>query len=167
MYVCWTLLLLFISYFFFSGRMNPEAQAPVQNNPVTFVQGTNLTSAGNFYRDSDNSQSMEEDGMKKSEVWVRGQKRPEFGNMEAEFGPQPSKMARMDVTQESKMNYGFEKRRIQFDIRRVIESGPFGKVVVFQSALTKEENPVCIIQRTASAAQMTSSFDFRIENNGV
>uniref|UniRef100_A0A161MQI0 Nf-kappa-b-repressing factor n=1 Tax=Triatoma infestans TaxID=30076 RepID=A0A161MQI0_TRIIF len=155
------------------ARIQPEQQTSGAKNPVSFVQGSNLNTAGSF-QDTGNNQSMQDDGKKKSEVWVRGQKRPGFGIKEGELGPHPSKMVRLDtndpnqnVIQESSMNYGFERRRIQFDIRKVVESGPFGKVVVFQSALTKEENPISVIERTASAAHMTTSFDFRIESNGV
>ncbi|KAK9511433.1 hypothetical protein O3M35_000090 [Rhynocoris fuscipes] len=77
-----------------------------------------------------------------------------------------SKRGRLDGAPTTSFS-NIERKRNQENIRRVVDSGPFGRVVVFQNVGSKEESPISIIERTASAAHMTTSFDFTPHQDGV
>lgn len=49
-------------------------------------------------------------------------------------------------------------------VKEVVESGPFGKVVVFMSTI-HNDSPVSVIERAASAAYMRTSFDYTTEGD--
>lgn len=52
----------------------------------------------------------------------------------------------------------------RINVSAVVKSGPFGRVVVFEGA---SDNPASIVERTASASQMTTSFNFVESKQGV
>lgn len=69
---------------------------------------------------------------------------------------QPPQSWSQEDCSNSKM-FSFETKRATNHVRQIVDSGPFGKVVVFKSAV-RDEGPVNIIERAASAAHMTTSY---------
>ncbi|KAF6205939.1 hypothetical protein GE061_020115 [Apolygus lucorum] len=58
-----------------------------------------------------------------------------------------------------RLKNNFTEDQIRKEVRFVVDSGPFGKVVLFQSAVTKESN-IAIMERTAAAAQMRLNYNY-------
>uniref|UniRef100_A0A0A9YLJ3 NF-kappa-B-repressing factor n=1 Tax=Lygus hesperus TaxID=30085 RepID=A0A0A9YLJ3_LYGHE len=58
-----------------------------------------------------------------------------------------------------RLKSNFTEEQIKKEVRFVVDSGPFGRVVLFQSAVTKESN-IAIMERTAAAAQMRLNYNY-------
>ncbi|XP_014291911.1 NF-kappa-B-repressing factor isoform X2 [Halyomorpha halys] len=73
---------------------------------------------------------------------------------------QPPPQHSQPWSQEERSNnrlFSFETKRALNEVKEIVDSGPFGKVVVFKSTV-RDEGPVSIIERAASAAHMTTSY---------